>query len=416
MKFIADFHIHSKYSRAVSPLMDLGNLDNWARIKGIKVLGTGDFTHPKWFYEIKKELEPAEPGLFKLGNSDSGTRFILTSEISCIYSKGGKVRKIHIIVFAPSIETVEKINLKLSQIGNLKADGRPILGLDAKELTKIVLEVDENCLVVPAHAWTPWFSVFGSKSGFDSLEECFEEYTKYIYAIETGLSSDPAMNWRLSQLDKVTLISNSDAHSLAKIGREANVFDAELSYNGIAEALKTKNKNKFLYTIEFFPEEGKYHYDGHRLCNLSLTPQQSKKYNNICPRCGKPLVIGVLNRVEELADRPEGFVPKNAIPFKSLIPLNEVIAESLGVSVISKEVTKYYNNLIKNLGSELKILLELTEEEIKKESSPKIANGVIKVRGGKVSIEPGYDGVYGKIKIFSEGNNKKVANEQKTLF
>lgn len=416
MKFIADFHIHSKYSRAVSPLMDLGNLDNWARIKGLKVLGTGDFTHPKWFYEIKKELEPAEPGLFKLGNSDSGTRFILTSEISCIYSKGGKVRKIHIIVFAPSIETVEKINLKLSQIGNLKADGRPILGLDAKELTKIVLEVDENCLVVPAHAWTPWFSVFGSKSGFDSLEECFEEYTKHIYAIETGLSSDPAMNWRLSQLDKVTLISNSDAHSLAKIGREANVFDAELSYNGIAEALKTKNKNKFLYTIEFFPEEGKYHYDGHRLCNLSLTPQQSKKYNNICPRCGKPLVIGVLNRVEELADRPEGFVPKNAIPFKSLIPLNEVIAESLGVSVISKEVTKYYNNLIKNLGSELKILLELTEEEIKKESSPKIANGVIKVRGRKVSIEPGYDGVYGKIKIFSEGNNKKVANEQKTLF
>jgi uncharacterized protein (TIGR00375 family) len=410
MKFVADFHIHSKYSRAVSPLMDLENLDMWAKIKGIKVMGTGDFTHPKWFEEIKGKLSPAERGLFKLNNSDSSTRFILTSEISCIYSKGGKVRKIHIVIFAPSINTVEKINEKLSQIGNLKADGRPILGLDAKELARIVLEADEKCLVVPAHAWTPWFSVFGSKSGFDSLEECFEEYTKYIYAIETGLSSDPAMNWRLSQLDKINLISNSDAHSLPKIGREVNVFETELSYEGIFNALKSKNPDKFLYTIEFFPEEGKYHYDGHRTCNVSLTPQQSKKYNNICPVCKKPLVIGVLNRVEELADRPEGFIPKNAIPFKSLIPLNEIIAESIGVTVLSKEVTRHYNNLIKNLGSEFKILLELSKEEIKKESLSEIAEGVIKMREGKVSIEPGYDGVYGKIKIFSD----KVIS-QKTL-
>jgi uncharacterized protein (TIGR00375 family) len=399
--------------------MDLENLDRWAKIKGIKVLGTGNFTHPKWFESIKKELSPAERGLFKLRSGDSGTRFILTSEISCIYSKGGKVRKIHIIVFAPSIEAVEKINDKLNQIGNLKADGRPILGLDAKELAKIVLDADKNCLVVPAHAWTPWFSVFGSKSGFDSLEECFEEYTKYIYAIETGLSSDPAMNWRLSQLDKITLISNSDAHSLPKIGREANVFDTEVSYQGICEAIKSKDKNKFLYTIEFFPEEGKYHYDGHRLCNLSLTPQQSKKYNNICPRCSKPLVIGVLNRVEELSDRPEGFLPENAIPFKSLIPLNEVIAESIGVSVLSKEVSKHYNNLIKNLGSEFKILLESTEKEIKEKSLPEIASGIIRMREGKVSIEPGYDGVYGKIKIFSEKSDtdaKKDSINQKTLF
>jgi len=419
MKFIADFHIHSKYSRAVSPLMDLENLDRWAKIKGIKVLGTGDFTHPKWFESIKKELELAEPGLFKLCGSDSGTRFILTSEISCIYSKGGKVRKIHIIVFAPSIDTVEKINLELSKIGNLKADGRPILGLDAEKLAKIVLNADKNCLVVPAHAWTPWFSVFGSKSGFDSLEECFGEYTKYIYAIETGLSSDPAMNWRLSQLDRITLISNSDAHSLGKLGREANVFDTDLSYNAIAEAIKTKDRNKFLYTIEFFPEEGKYHYDGHRACDLSLTPQQSKKYNNICPKCGKPLVIGVLNRVEELADRPEGFLPKNSVPFKSLIPLNEIIAESIGVSVLSKRVLEHYNNLIKNLGSELKILLESTEKEIAEKSLPEIASGIIKMREGKVSIEPGYDGVYGKIKIFSEKNNlgiKKKNLNQKTLF
>jgi uncharacterized protein (TIGR00375 family) len=362
-------------------------------------MGTGDFTHPKWFEEIKEKLSPAERGLFQLNNSDSGTRFILTSEISCIYSKGGKVRKIHIIVFAPSINTVEKINDKLNQIGNLKADGRPILGLSAKELARIVLETDENCLVVPAHAWTPWFSVFGSKSGFDSLEECFEEYAKYIYAIETGLSSDPAMNWRLSKLDKINLLSNSDAHSLPKIGREANIFETELSYEGIFNALKNKNPNKFLYTIEFFPEEGKYHYDGHRTCNVSLTPQQSKKYNNICPVCKKPLVIGVLNRVEELADRPEGFIPKNAIPFKSLIPLNEIIAESIGVTVLSKEVTRHYNNLIKNLGSEFKILLESSREEIKKVSLPEIAEGVIKMRQGKVSIEPGYDGVYGKIKL-----------------
>lgn len=423
MKFAADFHIHSRYSRATSPSLNLENLDKWAKIKGIKVLGTGDFTHPKWFEEIKEELEPAETGLFKLrgaeGHTSGQTRFILTSEISCIYSKNGKVRKIHIIVFAPSMGAVEKINLRLGEIGNLKADGRPILGLDAKELVKIVLEADKNCMVVPAHAWTPWFSVFGSKSGFDTLEECFDEYTKYIYAVETGLSSDPKMNWRLSQLDKVTLISNSDAHSLPKIGREANVFDTELSYDGICRAIKSKDKKKFLYTIEFFPEEGKYHYDGHRLCDISLTPQQSKKYNNICPRCGKPLVIGVLNRVEELADRPEGFLPKDAVPFKSLIPLNEIIAESLGTSVLSKKVVEYYNNLINKLGSELKILLESSEKEIREESLPEIAEGIIKMREGKVFIEPGYDGVYGKVKIFSSkkgAGTKKVIVDQKTLF
>ena len=419
MKFAADFHIHSRYSRATSPLMDLENLGRWASIKGIKVLGAGDFTHPQWFEEIKKNLEPAEPGLFKLKKDDFGTRFILTSEISCIYSKGGKVRKIHVIIFSPSIETVEKINSRLGEIGNLKADGRPILGLDAKELAKIVFDADENCLVVPAHAWTPWFSVFGSKSGFNSLEECFDEYTKYIYAIETGLSSDPKMNWRLSNLDRITLISNSDAHSLRKIGREVNVFDLELSYKGIAEAIKAKDRNKFLYTVEFFPEEGKYHYDGHRSCNLSLAPEQSKKYNNICPRCGKPLVIGVLNRVQELADRPEGFLPQNAIPFKSLIPLEEIIAESIGVSSLSKEVSRHYDNLIKNLGSELDILLESTEKEISEKSLPEIAYGIARMREGKIFVEPGYDGVFGKIKIFPEKKglgNKSNALQQKTLF
>jgi uncharacterized protein (TIGR00375 family) len=417
MRFVGDFHIHSKYSRATSPSMDLQNLNNWARIKGINVLGTGDFTHPKWFESIKQELSPAEQGLFKLCGLNSPTRFILTSEISCIYSKKGKVRKVHIIILAPTINAVEKINKKLNKIGNLYSDGRPILGLDAKELAKIAFDADENCMVVPAHIWTPWFAVFGSKSGFNSLEECFEEYTKYIYAVETGLSSDPAMNWRLSQLDKVALISNSDAHSLQKIGREANVFDTELSYKGIIDAIKTKDNSKFLYTIEFFPEEGKYHYDGHRLCNLSLSPEQSKKYNNICPKCAKPLVIGVLNRVAELADRQEGFVPKKSIPFKNLIPLNEIIAESIDVSIASKEVAKHYNNLIKNLGNEFEILLNIERKEIEKQSLPEIAEGILRVRQGKVSVEPGFDGVYGKIKIFGEKEsvNKKNFSNQGTL-
>lgn len=416
MKIVADFHIHSKYSRAVSPLMNLENLDRWAGIKGITVLGTGDFTHPKWIEEVKQELEPAEPGLFKLKKPGSKTRFILTAEISCIYSKGGKVRKIHIIVFAPSITVVEKINEELAKIGNLSADGRPILGLDAKELAKIVLDVDKDCLVVPAHVWTPWFSVFGSKSGFDTMEECFEDYAKYIYAGETGLSSDPAMNWRVSGLDNVTLLSNSDSHSLPKIGREANIFDTDLDYFKIMEAIKTKDKNKFLYTVEFFPEEGKYHYDGHASCGVSLSPEESKKYNNICPKCKKPLVIGVLNRVAELADRPEGFIPKNAIPYKSLIPLNEVIAEALSVSVASKKVTGYYNNLIKNLGNEFKILLDAEKKEIEAESSPEIAEGIIRMREGRVQVKPGYDGVYGKIKIFFGKEDKKQTYPQKTLF
>ena len=416
MEFIADFHVHSKYSRATSRLMDVENLDKWAQIKGVKVLGTGDFTHPLWLKELKEKLEPVEAGLFGLKNFNSETRFLLTAEISCIYTKGGKIRKIHIVVFAPSFQAVDKINFELAKIGNLSADGRPILGLDAKELAKIVLNADENCLVVPAHAWTPWFAVFGSRSGFDSLEECFDDYAKYIYAIETGLSSDPKMNWRLSQLDKITLISNSDAHSPQKIGREANVFDTDLNYQAIAEAIKTKNKNKFLYTIEFFPEEGKYHYDGHSACDLRLSPKESKKYNNICPVCGKSLIIGVLNRVEKLADRPENFVPENAIPFKSLIPLGEVIAESLGVGVLSKQVDKFYNNLIKNLDNEFKILLDGKREEIEKYSLPEIAEGIIRVREGKVNIEPGYDGVYGKISIFGKNETKKSRIPQQTLF
>lgn len=415
MRFIADFHLHSKHSRATSPRMDLENLDKWAQIKGVKVLGTGDFTHPVWFKELKEKLEPAEAGLFKIKKNKEGTKFILSSEISCIYSKGGRVRKIHIIVFASSLEAVEKINIRLGSIGNLAADGRPILGLDAKELAKIVLDISKDCLIVPAHAWTPWFSIFGSRSGFDSIEECFEDYSKYIYAIETGLSSNPAMNWRLSALDRITLISNSDSHSPEKIGREANVFDTKLDYFSIIKAIKSKDSKKLLYTVEFFPQEGKYHYDGHRSCDISLSPEESRKYNNICPRCGKPLTIGVLNRVEQLADRPEGFKPQNAIPFKSLVPLKEIIAEALGVTVGTKQVDKNYRILIEKFNNEFEVLLNTPKKELEEITSSEIAEGLIRVREGRVFIEPGFDGVYGKVRIFSEGEQKSFS-KQGTLF
>ncbi len=411
MKFVADFHLHSRYSRATSPQMDLENLDKWAKIKGIKVLGTGDFTHPEWLKNLKEKLEPAEPGLFKLKNSNSETRFIITTEISCIYSKNNRVRKIHIIIFAPSFETADKINAHLGWIGNLKADGRPILGLDAKELAKIVLNSSPDCLVVGAHLMTPWFSLFGSKSGFDSIEECFEEYSKYIFAGETGLSASPEMLWRIPDGRRITLISNSDAHSPQKIGREANVFDTDISYPAIIDAIKTKNPQKFLYTIEFFPEEGKYHYDGHRLCGISFSPQESRKYNNICPNCGKPLTIGVLNRVEELANREEGFKSEGAVPFKSLVPLEEIIADVLGQSTGTKEVEKEYKNLIDKFGSEFKVLLDISKDEFDGITLSEIAEGITRVREGKVYIEPGYDGVYGKIKIFSQGEQKNLSKQ-----
>lgn len=414
MQFIADFHIHSKYSRATSKDMNLEQLDKWAKIKGIKVLSAGDFTHPEWLKELKEKLEPAEEGLFKLKGASSAIRFILTVEISCIYSKKGRVRKIHILIFAPSLEIAEEINTQLGFRGNLRADGRPILGLDAKELAKIVLNISEDCLVVPAHAWTPWFSVFGSKSGFNSIEECFEEYSKYIYAIETGLSSDPMMNWRLSSLDKITLISNGDSHSARKIGREANVFDTEMSYAAIIEAIKNKNPQKFLYTIEFFPEEGKYHYDGHRLCNVSLKPEDSKKSGNICPVCGRTLVIGVLNRVEELADRPEGYRPENSIPFKSLVPLEEIIAEVLGILPGARMVETKYKALTEKFGSEFEVLLNASNRDLELATLPEIAKGIERVREGKVQISPGYDGVYGKVKIFSE--RETIPTKQKALF
>jgi len=430
MKFFADLHIHSKYSRATSRDMDIDHLDKWAKIKGVNVLGTGDFTHPLWIKEIKSKLEPAEPGLFKLkkkvnafskkndwlsknGNceEDKDTRFLLSSEISCIYSKNNRVRKIHVIILAPNLKVVEKINAHLGLIGNIKSDGRPILGLDVKELLKIVLTISDDCMVIPAHLWTPWFGLFGANSGFDSIEECFEEYSRYIYAIETGLSSDPKMNWRLSSLDKITLISNSDAHSPQKIGREANFFDTDLSYRGIVDAIKTKNPKKFLETIEFFPEEGKYYYNGHRKCDINLIPKKSKKIDNICPKCKKPLTIGVLHRIDDLADRKNGYIPDNIIPFRHMIPLDEIISNAKGVGVKTKTVEREYKNLIDRFGTELDILLSTKIEQIERISSPEIAEGIDRVRKGKVNIIPGYDGEYGKIEIFKEKERGKFSKQ-----
>lgn len=394
--------------------MTLENLDTWARKKGIQVMGTGDFTHPEWFKEIKIKLEPAEPGLFRLkAEGDSPTRFILTVEISSIYSKNGKVRRIHNIIFAPSVETAEKINTTLSLIGNLKSDGRPILGLDSKKLLEIVLKTDPDCVLIPAHAWTPWFSIFGSMSGFDSIEECFEDLSPHIFAIETGLSSDPLMNWRLSKLDKISLISNSDSHSPAKIGREANVFDCELSYKGLIDAIKSRDPKKFLFTVEFFPEEGKYHWDGHRLCGVSFSPEETKKNKGICPKCKKSMTIGVMNRVDKLADRKEDEGNENKIPFKNLIPLNEIIGSVLGVGVSSLTVRKEYEKLIEIIGSEFKVLMDADYENLKRASSSEIADGIIDVREGKVELTPGYDGEYGKIKIIKGG---KASSQQTRLF
>jgi uncharacterized protein (TIGR00375 family) len=411
MKFIADFHIHSKYSRATSGQTDLENISKWAEIKGVKVIATGDFTHPQWIKNIKEELKPAEPGLFQYKNSE--TRFLLTTEISCIYSKKGKTRKIHLIVLSPSIEISEKINTELSKIGNLKSDGRPILGLDAKDLVKIILGVSSECMVIPAHCMTPWFGLFGSKSGFDSLEECFEEMSSSIYAVETGLSADPAMLWRLPYLRNISLISNSDAHSPEKIGREANVFNVDLSYYSIVEALKTRKG--FLETIEFYPQEGKYYGNGHRACNIYMDSKDSLRYNEICPICGKPLTVGVMNRIEKLADQPEGFVPPDAIPFRSIVPLKEIIGEALGVGPGTKGVDKEYQKLIKAFKSEFNILLDVPLENLKEVVFSNITEGIKRAREGRVNISPGFDGEYGKVKIFSDVE-KREAIRQKTLF
>jgi len=423
MRCIADLHIHSRYSRATSRDLNPENLWKWAQLKGISVVGSGDFTHPAWMKELQEKLEPAGNGLFRLrkelqtpevpASCSADVSFLLSSEISCIYKKNGKTRKIHAIVLAPGFADAKKINARLSAIGNLQSDGRPILGLDAKELLKIVLGASPEAMLIPAHAWTPHFSVFGAASGFDSLEECFEDLAPHICAIETGLSSDPLMNWRLSALDRITLMSNSDAHSPAKLGREANILDTEISYAGIMRAIETGKG--FSGTIEFFPEEGKYHYDGHRACDVSLPPKETLRHHGICPVCGKKLTIGVMHRVEKLADREEGYRPEGKPPFHSIIPLPEIIAETLSVGPATKKTDAMYRDLLHLLGNEFQILMDVSLEDIRAAGSPRLAEAVAKMRSGDVSIAPGYDGEFGKVRIF-ETFAKKTPQGQAPLF
>ena len=417
MRFIADFHLHSRYSRATSHDMEVETLDRWAKLKGIKVLGTGDFTHPGYLAELKSKLHPSGEGLFSLKGKEAYAHFMLTAEVSNIFHQGGKLRKIHTLIFAPSFEVVEALNRQLDELGKLEADGRPTFSFPARELVRMIANISDQFFIVPAHVWTPWFSLFGANSGFDSMEECFEDELKHIYAVETGLSSDPQMNWRLSALDRSCLISNSDAHSPSKIGREANFFDSPLDYYEIINAIKHKDRGKFLFTIEFFPQEGKYHYDGHRKCGVLCSPKESLRHRNICPVCGKRLTIGVMHRVETLADRPDGYQPPNPIPARHVVPLAEIIAEALNQGVNTRAVDLEYHRLVEHFGNELGILLDLPQEELATFTPPKILEGIVKMRQGKVNILPGYDGVFGKISIFSEEDKKGVPPaEQMDLF
>lgn len=417
MRFIADFHLHSKYSRATSQNMNLETLNAWAKLKGIKLLGTGDFTHPTYLLELKTKLESLGNGLFVLKDDTGGTYFILTCEVSNIFQYRGKTRRIHNIIFAPNLEVVEKINARLRKLGKLAADGRPTFGFPAKEMAKLVLDTSEDCLIVPAHAWTPWYSVFGANSGFDSLEECFEEQTPFISAIETGLSSDPQMNWRLSALDDITLISNSDAHSPNRIGREANIFQCPMDYETIIDGIRKKALKRIVATIEFFPQEGKYHYDGHRECGIRFSPEETRRHKTLCPVCGKRLTVGVMSRVEELADRPQGFIPHTAIPAIHLVPLEEIIAESLGHGRNTNAVRREYMRMVEMGGPEFEILLERSPEELTEFATPKILESILRVRQGQIHITPGYDGVYGKIQISPQSDEgKKDHREQLSLF
>ena len=410
-EFVADFHIHSRYSRATSSQLTTKELARWAKLKGIGVLGTGDFTHPLWLQELRERLHPTGRGLFEF----DGAHFCLTAEVSTLFYKRGKAHNIHHVLFAPSFEAVDRINQELSQFGSLSLDGRPILQMEAWRLVEIVLGVEPRGLVVPAHAWTPHFAIFGSNSGFDTVEECFEHQAKNIFVLETGLSSDPAMNWRLSKLDRYTLISNSDSHSARRIGREANVFHCELDYDEIATALRTKDRTKLLYTVEFFPEEGKYHFDGHRKCGVRFSPQETKQQGFRCPTCGRAVTVGVMHRVEKLADRAEGNRPPNAIPYKNIVPLEEIIADALGVGVGTQAVEREYLTLIDKCGTEFAVLLKTSEEELRKVAPARIVEGIIRMRQGNVQIEPGYDGEYGKVKLF--GQEEPVSSEQQmTLF
>ena len=410
MKTIADLHIHSRFSMATSKEGTPENLDFWARKKGISLIGTGDFTHPVWREELKERLVSEGNGLYRLRDEyvkeesrkfpGEGTRFVVSGEISSIYKKNGKTRKVHNVILLPSLEAADAMAQRLEKIGNIYSDGRPILGLDSHDLLEMMLDVCPEGILIPAHIWTPHFSVLGAKSGFDSVEECFEELAPYIHALETGLSSDPAMNWRISKLDRYQLVSNSDAHSPSKLGREANLLDIDCSHEGLYRAIQTGEGLEG--TVEFFPEEGKYHFDGHRKCGVSLSPMEAERLGGICPVCGKKLTMGVDHRVEQLADRAEGFVKKDGKKYESLVPLPEVISACMGYSTASKKVQGCFEQMIQTLGTEFDILRNVPSEDIKSCAGERIAEGIENVRTGNVKRIPGYDGEYGKIELFDE--------------
>jgi ATP-dependent DNA helicase UvrD/PcrA len=431
MNFIADLHIHSLYSRATSKASNIASLAAWARIKGVHVLGSGDFTHPVWFQQLKETLEPAEPGFFRLKDSVKRdfstllhpdiqteaipTRFVLTAEISSIYKRGGKVRKVHNIIFAPDFHSAEKINIALASIGNIESDGRPILGLDSRDLLEIVLEKAPEGFLVPAHIWTPWFSLFGSKSGFDRLEDCFGDLSEHIFALETGLSSDPEMNRLISSLDRYTLISNSDCHSPGKICREANIFNTGFDYYSMKEAIKSpcdkEGKQHFAATIEFYPEEGKYHHDGHRKCKFCCDPYKSRELSERCPKCGKPMTIGVLSRVMDLADRRSAVYPAGSPDVYSLIPLPEILSEIVGVGPNSKTVMGHYLKCVERFGSELNVLMQTPVPELATGYSALLAEAVSRVRKNLVIRKPGYDGEFGVISVFEPGESENFIGQ-----
>lgn len=430
MERVVDLHIHSHFSRATSKNSTLEGLYYWGKLKGINVIGTGDFTHPEWFAEIRSKLEPAEPGLFKLkaefaepinatlpqNFKANSIRFVLSVEIATIYKKGDRVRKLHQLIVMPSFESASELNARLERIGNLKADGRPILGLDSKELLRHALQADPRALYIPAHIWTPWFGLFGSKSGFDSLQDAYEELAPEVRAIETGLSSDPGMNWRIANLDGLAITSHSDAHSPQKLGREATVIMSDLTYDDIIGAIKT-NDARLIGTIEFFPEEGKYHLDGHRSCDVKFTPAQTKAAGGVCPVCAKPLVVGVEHRLDSLATRPNGFLPASPKQVEYIVPLAEIIAELKGVkSVTGIAVMQEYHKVLTRHGDEFSVLRTLPTEAIRANGFPLLALAIDRLRSGDVVRDAGYDGVYGTIKVFKNAAERQAALNQPALF
>jgi len=408
LRVIADFHIHSRYSRATSQKMCVEEIARFARVKGLNLIGTGDFTHPKWLEELKDSLIlDTETGIYKpAGTPESSVYFMITTEVSTVFSFKDEVKKIHHVILTPTIEVAVQINERLSKYGNLSADGRPTLNMTAPQLVEEVIEVSSENVVFPAHAWTPWFSIFGAFSGFNSVEDCYQDMTKNIFALETGLSSDPPMNWRLSKLDNFALVSNSDSHSFWpwRIGREANVFELrKISYKEVVDAIRLKDKSRFKFTIETNPAYGKYHWTGHRNCGISLSPKEAIKLGNICPVCRRKLTKGVDQRVEELADRPPSFKPQGAIEFMHLLPLSEIIATGLGVnSPSTRKVWDTYNSLVREFGNEYSVLIDVSKEELENVAGEKISEAIIRVRENRINIVPGYDGVYGQIIIFKE--------------